>query len=364
VRSHQSPVTCRQSPITSRQSIVIGLIALSLAAPAGAQSPARVSVDTVLSIDEFGGDTTTDRPNIVADISVTARLSDGWQVYVRPWFRQPRATTWDKQIYQAAFRYERQGPVMARVDAGYIASPVGLGMFDTRASINPTILPHFNYVIPMPAIDAGAPRVNPIAATYPLGGMLTLSTDRWDARAALVNSAPTRIFVINGASNPRATPVFEAGAGVTPRTGLRLGVSFAHGLAAAAEETTGPAIDRDLTLVGVEGEYSFAYTKLSGELIADRFTTSGGTAIAYTWFVEGAQTITPRWFVAARHEGSSAPAFGLRPRADFETLEATAGFRATTDITFRGSYFQRRFYGLSTWDNQAGVSIVWAHRWW
>jgi hypothetical protein len=354
----------RRAPVPSRQSIVVSLFALSLAAPAAAQSPARLGVSTVLSIDEFGGQTTTDRPNIIADISVTARLSDRWQAYIRPWFRQPRAATWDKQIYQAALRYERPGPIMMRVDAGYIASPVGLGMFDTQANVNPTIGPHFNYLIPMPAIDAGAPRVNPIAATYPLGGMLTLSTDRWDARAAVASSTPTRIFVINGATNPRATPVFEGGAGITPRTGLRFGVSFARGLDATADETTNTAVERRLTLVGVEGEYAFGYTKFSGEFIGDRFTTTGGTAVAYTWFVQGTHTLAPRWFVAARHEGTSAAPFGARPRTSFKTLEATVGFRATADITLRGSYFQREFYGLSTWDNQAGVSIVWAHRWW
>ena len=337
---------------------------MALSPSASAQSPARVSVDTVFSIDEFGGDTTTNRPNIIADISVTARLSDRWQVYVRPWFRQPRTPSWDKYIYQAALRYERPGPIMMRVDAGYIASPVGLGMFDTRANLNPTINGHANYFVPMPAIDAGAPRVQAVAATYPLGGVVTLSTDRWDARAAVVNSAPTRIFLINDDANPRTTPVFEAGAGVTPRTGLRLGVSFARGLAATADETTGPAIDRTLTLVGVEGEYAFGYTKLSGEFIADRFATSSGTATAYAWFAQGTHTITPRWFVAARHEGTSAPPYLARARTDFETLEATAGFRATTDITLRGSYYRRRLYGLSTWDNQGGVSIVWAHRWW
>src|SRR4051812_21997524 len=105
-------------------------------------------------------------------------------------------------MYQAALRYERPGPVMIRLDAGYITSPIGLGMFDTRASLNPTILPHFNYFLPMPALESGVPFVDPIASSYPSGGVVTLSTNHWDARAALVNSMPTRIFVINGATNP------------------------------------------------------------------------------------------------------------------------------------------------------------------
>ena len=350
------------------RSLLLALGLAGLATSAAAQGPARIGVNTVFSIDEFGGQTTTsgqatDRPNIIADITLTARLSERWQFYVRPWFRQPRTPDWDKQIYQAAFRYERPGPIMMRLDAGYIASPIGLGMLDAQADLNPFILPHLSYLIPMPSIDSGAPRMTPIAATYPLGAVLTVSTDQWDARAAVVSSTPTRGFVINGATNPRATPVFEAGAGVTPRAGVRIGVSFARGQYATSDESSGP-VDRTLTLVGVEGEYAFNHTKVSGEFVADGFSTSGGTARSYTWFVQGMQTLTPRWFVAAREEGTSAPPLGARARTDFENIEATAGFRVTPELTLRSSYYRRHLYIPATWDHQAGVSVVWAHRWW
>jgi hypothetical protein len=33
-------------------------------------------------------------------------------------------------------------------------------------------------------------------------------------------------------------------------------------------------------------------------------------------------------------------------------------------VTLRSSYYTRRFYGSTDWVNQAGVSVVWAHRWW
>lgn len=58
-------------------------------------------------------------------------------------------------------------------------------------------------------------------STYPLGGQLTLSAERWDTRAALVGSAPTRTYAINRAGNPRATPVLVTGAGITPTAGSR-----------------------------------------------------------------------------------------------------------------------------------------------
>jgi hypothetical protein len=345
-------------------------LVLSLgAAPAAAQSEARFSLDSVVAADLFRGQNTAERPNIVVDITAVVRLGDGWLLYVRPWFRQPRSPEWDKEIYQAAMQYERPGTVATRIDVGYIVSPIGLGMMDTRPGVNPTITPHLSYVSTMPAFDPGAPRIRPIASTYPLGGQVSFSTNRWDARAALVNSAPTRPFVINGGDNPAHTPVVIAGAGITPAFGLRLGVSLAQGTYVTADELRVPSDrDRGLTMIAFEGEYSFGYTRLSGEVIRDRLETAAGTEIAYTWFVQGVQTISPRWFVAARLEGASAPplvsgpAPGVRPL--FHATEATVGFRLSTDFTLRGSFMGRKAYTRSEVDQQAGVSVVWARRWW
>ena len=343
-------------------------LVLLLSVRAGAQTPARFSVESSVSVDKFGGDNAVNRPQIIVDINAAVRLGRGWTIYIRPWFRQPRTPDWDKQIYQAAFRYERPGRIAARVDAGYIASPVGLGMLDTSPSVNPTIATHMNYVLPMLPFNPGGPRAMPIAATYPLSVELAVSSDRWDARAALVNSTPTRIQVIGGATHPRATPVVEAGAGITPRTGLRIGVSVARGEYLTAEELTPAASSgRELTMVGIEGEYAFGYTKISGEMIRDAFATTGDTAIARAWFVQGIQTLSPRWFVAARQEGTAAPILAtgaaFAARSTLQTAEATLGFRITPDITVHGGYFGRKFY-RPAWDHQIGASIVWARRWW
>ena len=80
----------------------------------------------------------------------------------------------------------------------------------------------------------------------------------------------------------------------------------------------------------------------------------------------GQQTLTPRWFVAARHDGTSAPplvnGIVVGSRTDLEAFEATAGFRVTPDVTLRSSYYTRRFYGSTDWVNQVGVSAVWARQ--
>ena len=371
------------------RSVGVALLLLT-AATAHAQTPyERFGIDTTVGMDLFRGDNVSDRPQIIVDIVGTVQLGNRWQIYVRPWFRLPRPTSpaaavpaWDTQLYQASLRYERTGPIATRVDAGYIASPVGLGLFDANPRANPTIAGHASYFTPMLPFDPGGPREPAVASTYPLGAIVTLSTSRWDARAA--------------ASNPRATPVLEAGAGVTPTTGLRLGVSFAHGAYLTQDELARTALpgDRDLTLVGFEGDYAFRYTKLTGEFIRDAFTTPAQHATAYTWFIQGTQTLTPPFAYAMMEVlEQSIKAVGSLDQAklaeymhqtEFSTYvgnvkfgkngewaqprmlanELTAGYRATRDVTLKASYYARQPYGRLDWDQQGGVQIVWQRRWW
>ena len=355
---------------------ISALIVVVTATPAAAQSIARFSLESVVEADEFAGENASNRPQLVFDVSLAVRMGDNWQIYVRPWFRMPRPNSptaavpdWDTELYQAGIRYERRGPIAVRVDAGQILSPIGLGIYDVRPGMNPTIVPHLSYLTPMPVFDPAAPRVSAVSSSYPLGAQVSLSTSFWDARAAVVNTAPTRSYAIGAVANPRPTPVFVAGGGVTPITGLRLGASFARGLYATAEEITTPNTQgRMMTMAGAEGEWAFGGTKISGELLRTGFETAADTAVAYEWFVQGQQTLSPRWFVAARREGTSAPplvsASSAGARTNFDVFEATAGFRVAREVTLRGSYYARRFYGTTDWVNQAGVSVVWTQRWW
>ena len=352
------------------KALVVAVFLAVAARPASAQSLSRFSLDSVVAVDLFRGENTVDRPNIVVDVTAVVRVADGWIIYVRPWFRQPRTSEWDKEIYQAAIQYQRPGPVATRVDAGYIASPIGLGMMDTRPGINPMIAPHLSYVTPMPVFDPTAPRARPLASSYPLGTQVTVSTTRWDARGALIGAAPTRSYVLTGGGNARGTPVVVAGAGVTPTPGLRLGASMAHGAHATRNELTTTAFgdDRRTTLLAIEGEYAFGYTKFAGEFTRNRLDSHVGTETAYAWFVQGMRTLTPRTFVAGRQEGTSAPPLrtGVVPgrRTTFQTTEATFGYRVIPQVTVRASYMARKPFTRDSRDHQAGFSVVWAQRWW
>jgi hypothetical protein len=335
----------------------------------------RTTADTVVAADVFAGQNVSNRPQIVIDASTAVRVGDHWQLLLRPWLRQARPSSptaavpdMDVQLYQAGARYERPGRISTRIDLGQIVSPVGLGMLDWRPNLNPTILPHLSYVVPMPVFDATVPRQVPASQAYPLGGLVTVSSVKWDARAALVNAAPTRGWALGAANNPRSTPVVEGGAGITPVIGLRLGISMAHGKYATAEEAPRTPDGRMMTLVGGEGEFSFGYTKMSGEIVRTAFETSTGTAVAYEYFLQGMQTLTPRLFAAARYESSSAPPLdtGIAPgvRTQMNMFEATAGVRVARDVTIRTSFYTRHSYTAASWDQQVGVSMVWARRWW
>lgn len=342
-----------------------------LPAHAVAQGLSRVSLDSVGAMDLFRGDGTTGNPNTSLDVSAVVRIGGGWSAQIRPWFFKSSAagSLWNRELYQAQVRYERARPVAVRVDAGFIASPMGLGMLDMRADTNPTVQGHASYFVPLLAFDPAAPSVRSVASTYPLGVNATMSTRRWDARAALVNSAPNRRYAFNSRTpNPDATPVLIVGGGVTPKPGLRIGGSFVAGRYATTAEVKGPLVDRQLRMWNVEGEYAVGYTKLSGEFTQSRFAYGAARATASSYYVQGLQTLTPRIFAAARVERIDTPprqASGpAAPRRSYQSIETSAGYRLTPELTLRGSVAAVRGYTAAAADRRAGLQVVWSRRWW
>jgi hypothetical protein len=161
--------------------------------------------------------------------------------------------------------------------------------------------------------------------------------------------------------------VVIAGGGVVPLPGLRVGASFASGRYATDEElkvVDGAA--RTVRMATIEGEYAFGYTKLAGEFTHESFLRGDVSDTASTWFVQGAQTLSPRWFAAARHERVSAPPFAgpAAPRLTFMTSEATIGYRLTPELMLRSSVVAQRYYTASASDRRFGAQIVWSRRWW
>jgi hypothetical protein len=336
------------------------LLAMSPIAPARAQEsvPARVSADTVVSATMFSS---YKHLSGMVDATISMDVGRGFTAIVRPWGWQRQDGTSTFEWYQLQLRYQSRSRLPVRVDAGIITSPLGLSTLQQRADLNPTMSPIFYYVAPLPRFDTTFDGLNTISAGYPLGVMVATSGTRWDLRGGVTDATPARPReeLKKGQHPAMAQVVF--GGGVTPRPGLRLGAGFAHG---RYRQAAGAVPAASATIVTLEGEYTFNHTRLSGEWIRDRFGTTPGPSVASSYYLQGVQTITPRIFGAARFARAEPPPLFISGlRSNRMSGELTAGYRLTREWTLRAGYYRERRYLATKWDNQAGVSVVWARRW-
>jgi len=348
------------------------MIACALAVPATAQmaTPSRVAIDAAVSVDETASDGNA-ATGVVADALASFDLGRNVQFITRPYLQRIANTKeWNAQVWVAAFRYERPGNIGLRVEGGFIPSPLGMANLLLRPQSNPTIAQPSSLFTPLPSIVPRGPRATLLGALYPLGVSATVSTLRWDARAAVIDSSPLRtrrVFADYEPPNPPRFPNIVVGAGVTPFVGFRVGASLAQGGWLKAGESPAVTSDRSATVVTVESEFSYRYTKLLGEWTRDRLDTDAGTRVATGFFIQGQQTLAPRWFAAARLERMSSPALVLPPPgtlidSQLTGVEETLGYRLTADLTVRVSHRARELFGARSYAQSAAVSIVWWKR--
>lgn len=347
---------------------IIATVALLAAgsAPAHAQGLAgRVALEGIASLSTQAR--TMDDPMVILDLVSTVRLAGGWDVVVRPWSMRRPGGDWTFEMYQLQVRYVSSTRVPFRVDAGIIPSPVGLFTLDLQPHRNPLISAPFYYFSPLPAVDGRFDRVRLISGGYPLGAMATVSGPRWDLRAGVTSSTPAQPHnVLDAAGRNEAQLV--VGGGVTPLPGLRLGAGFTRGRYRPGATTSTIADDGRGTaaVFNLEGEYAVAHTRMSGELVRDRFRTPASTTVAHGFNLQVAQTLSPHVFAAARATRVSAPVATIpkEVRRTSSALEATLGYRLTTELTIRGGYQRERSFNETRWRNAAVMSLVWAERWW
>jgi hypothetical protein len=335
------------------------LVTLGASATATAQESgiARVAADTAVSVTMFSS---YKHVSGMFDATVSIDAGKGWTAIARPWTWRRQDGTSTFQWYQLQLRYQSRTRLPLRLDAGVITSPLGLSTLQQRADLNPTIAPVFYYVVPLPRFET-FDGLQMMSAGYPLGAVLSVSGGRWDLRGGVTDGTPARPRVELKQNQRPAMPQLVAGGGVTPRAGLRIGAGIAQG---RYREATAAVPAADATVFNLEAEYAVNQTRLSGEWVRNRFETSTGAVTARSFYLQGVQTITPRLFGAARiARARTPPLFGGRPSTDFSTAELTAGYRLTRELTLRGSYFRQKPYLAPGWDNQAGVSVVWARRW-
>jgi len=344
----------------------------------------RVAMEAVASISVSsadGGD-----PFLMFDQISTVEVGRGWEAIVRPWARRMPGGDWAAEMYQLQMRYTSSTRLPFRFDAGVISSPVGLTTLELKPDVNPTIGAPFYYFVPLPPFDGNFDRVTIMSGGYPLGAIVTTSGTHWDLRTGMTDATPARARSVFSSSKAPAAPQFILGGGVTPATGLRFGAGLAVGhyrvdsvaqknmvIPADVYATVNgvipkgtPLPDEMATVFNVEGEYAIGYTRVSGELVVDRFETLISPAIARGFNVVAVRTLSPRWFTAGRIVGAATPILTTPTpvRRVGKSAEATIGYRLTPTVTFRAAYQGSRGFSSSTWQHAVAVSTVWAQRWW
>jgi len=354
----------------TRRTLAGALTLIALAAtPAGAQqsNPAILAIDTAAmvsgTVDENGDRST----GVILDAFVSASLGRGFEVMARPFAQRLQSGEWNRQIWVAALRVEHHGAVDLRVEAGLIPPPVGLANLTLRPHLNSTINQPSTLFEGLPAVQPGSPRLNLLGAIYPYGASATVSRRWWDARTALIDSSPLRPRRVFSERNPPRFRTVVVGGGITPVVGVRIGTSVVLGGWLQAGEIAGVVEDQDATMVTLEGELSYRYTKITGEWVRDSLQFNGQTRRATGWFTQGQQTLTPRWFAAARVERIAAARLLSRPDAavepDFTSTEETIGYRLTPELTLRAAHRGRKRFGVEGFQHEASVSLVWWRRW-
>lgn len=368
-----------------RRTAATMFVLLLIATPGRAQQPTPLlplAVEALVSVSNTSE--AVDDPFVFLDATATVRLGRGFDAIVRPYAHRLPGGTWSAQMYQLQLRYQSPTAIPIRVDAGIISSPLGLATLELRQDLNPTVGPPFYYFTPLPSFDGSSDRVRLLTGGYPIGAMVSASGGSWDARAGVTDETPTRKRHVFESDGPSTALQLIAGGGFTPRPGLRIGAGFGKGpyrrtgglgtassdgyteVTVGADEQMPPSTgNRHATVLNLEAEFAFGYTRLSAEWIRDRFETDSEPAVARGFYVQAVQTITPRVFAATRLVRVSTPVFrdATRTPRTSGSYEATVGYRISPDLTLRGGYETSRWFTSSAWNHAAAASVVWARRW-
>ena len=346
----------------------VALIPFAASTAAAQGGTGRMAIEAVAAVNTASR--AMDDPFVFLDFATTVRATETIDVIVRPYARRLPGGDWDALFYQAQIRYQPLARV--RLDAGIIASPLGLGTLELRQDLNPSVGSPFYYFGSLPPFDPYADRVQILAGGYPIGAILSVSGAWWDARGGVTDGTPARyrkIFASNGA-DPAAQ--FIAGGGISPIPGLRVGAGLGAGKYRLADDDdyygtspTPPVQDQNAIVFNLEAEYAVRYTRLSAEWIRDRFNSENSPAIARGFYVQGVQTISPRVFASSRLTRASTPVIAPNGRVRWTraAMEVTAGFRLTPEFTLKGGYEGSRRFGVTDWTHSAVFSVVVGKRW-
>ncbi len=124
---------------------------------------------------------------VLLDTFMSAKIGPGLEIYTRPLVQRLGSGEWNRQVWLAAARYERNGAVGLRIEGGLIPAPIGLANLTLRPQLNPTISQPASLFQGLPPPEPFSPRVTLLGAIYPYGVSATVSGTKWDARAAVID---------------------------------------------------------------------------------------------------------------------------------------------------------------------------------
>lgn len=250
----------------------------------------------------------------------------------------------DSEIQQAALRYSSNSSSSGNssafyfIEAGKILPPIATASERRLSTQNPLI---------------GQPDL--LYAQYPLGIQVAGSSAWLDYRAALVDLPPVDPEYLP--SDPGSTLRPDVGFGVTPFTGLRMGLAYTKGpyLHNNVRADLPPGSNwknYDQRVWGIEFQFSHGYAELNSELVFTRydvpFQTESTDVMGY--FVELKYTLTPRFYCAFRLERNEYPlvynggaSYWLAQKVTVHDVEIGIGYRFSPDTQLKLAY--RHDYG-------------------
>jgi len=239
----------------------------------------------------------------------------------------------EAEIEQFALRYTSQSSPYFFLEAGKILSP--LAAFSNRhlSTVNPLIRQPYIF-----------------STTYPRGVQLAGAFDWFDYRAALLDLPDFNSDFLGFEPGSALRPA--VGFGVTPKVGLRMGVTFTKGPYLNRElESSLPVMtswrDYKQKVLGFDFQYSRGYLEISGQMVKTRLDVpfQDKRTNDSSYYLELKYTWTPRFYSAARYGDYRADFFNHSDdmpwtvfNRKFQDLEVGLGYRFSANTLFKVSY--------------------------
>ena len=264
----------------------------------------------------------------------------------------------DAEIQQAALRYSGNSGNSSAfyfIEAGKIVPPIATASERRLSTQNPLI---------------GQPDL--LYAQYPLGMQVAGSAAWLDYRAALVDLPPIDPEYLP--SDPGSALRPDVGLGVTPFTGLRLGLAYTNGpylnnnVSADLPPGSGWK-DYDQRVWGIEFQFSRGYAELNSELVFTRYDVpfQSESTDVMGYFVEFKYTLTPRFYCAFRLGRNEYPlvydggaSYWFAQKVTVHDVEIGLGYRFSPDTQLKLAYrhdYGDEAYGYGAYGNEYSGAV-------